>query len=102
MTTFAPCFASSSATDFPMPLFPPVTMATLFASVMKLLLAIRNLDVAPTAWRLGLSSLSGGMRLPLSRYLRRRTRKRARNRGNAHLSGSVGRGHSPDVLPHYF
>src|SRR6202034_4194961 len=32
MTTFAPCLASSSATALPIPLLPPVTMATLFAS----------------------------------------------------------------------
>src|SRR5580658_10194993 len=32
MTTLAPCFANSSATALPIPLLPPVTMATLFAS----------------------------------------------------------------------
>src|SRR5262245_55939933 len=35
MTTLAPCRASSSTMAWPMPLFPPVTMATLFLSDMQ-------------------------------------------------------------------
>src|SRR4051794_35207658 len=34
MTTFAPCSASASTTDFPMPVLPPVTTATLPCNVI--------------------------------------------------------------------